>query len=295
MNKKAVYYILLATFLFAIMNVLIKYLANIPSYEIVFFRSLVSFIVTLGLLLHFKIFPFGTGNRFWLIVRGLAGSAALLLFFYTIQNMPLATAVTIQYLSPIFTILIASFLIKESINWKQWIFFLIAFAGVFIIKGFDSRVSFALLALGVLSAVFSATAYTAVRSVRDSEHALVIVFYLPLTTLPLIAPYSALHWVPPAGWDWLFLLLVGLLTQAAQYFMTRAYQLEKVGSVAPFTYSGILFAIFFGAVIFKEHYTVQIILGIFLVLAGVLLNYLYVNGFISKKRFKVFVRNFPGF
>ncbi|MBP7398990.1 MAG: DMT family transporter [Chitinophagales bacterium] len=291
----AVYYILLATLLFAIMNVLIKYLTHIPSYEIVFFRSVISFVITLGILMRLKIFPFGRGNRFWLIVRGLAGSAALLLFFYTLQHLPLATAVTIQYLSPIFTILFASILIKEPVHWKQWIFFLLAFAGVFVIKGFDPRVSLPLLGFGVLSAICAAFAYTAVRSVRDNEHALVIIFYLPLSTLPLITPYTIMHWTAPHGLDWLLLFAVGILTQSAQYLMTRAYQIEKVGNVSPFTYTGIIFAIIFGSLIFKETYSLQVILGIALVLTGVLLNFAFVNGYISTKKLKIFVRNFPGF
>lgn len=295
MNKKAVYNILLATVLFGVMNVFIKWLTGIPSYEIVFFRSVVSLVITLGFLIHLKINPFGKKNRFFLVLRGLAGSAALLLFFYTIQNLPLATAVTIQYLSPIFTIIFTAWIVKESINWRQWIYFLIAFSGVVVIKGFDARVSVLMLSLGVLAAIFSAIAYTAVRSVREKEHALVIVFYLPLSTIPIITPYTMTHWVKPIGIDWILLLGVGVLTQLAQYFMTRAYQLEKVGNVTPFTYTGIIVAIIFGLIFFNESYNVVVVLGILLVLSGVVLNYLYVNRITSAKRLKVFVRNWPGF
>lgn len=291
----AVYYILLATLLFAVMNVLVKYLAYIPSYEIVFFRSVFSFLVTLVLLRRLNIFPFGRGNRFWLILRGVAGSTALLLFFYTLQHMPLATAVTIQYLSPIFTILLTSMLIGEPVSWKQWLFFLLAFGGVFVIKGVDTGVSLALLGVGLLSALCAAFAYTAVRTVRDNEHALVIIFYLPLATLPLLTPYTVMHWVAPTQWDWLLLLAIGILTQSAQYLMTRAYQIEKAANVSPFTYTGIIFAILFGTVLFNESYTLQVLLGMLMVLAGVLLNFAYVNGYISAKKLKIFTRNFPGF
>lgn len=99
--------------------------------------------------------------------------------------MPLASAVTLQFLSPIFTIVLGIFLVKETVRPLQWLFFLIAFLGVVMIQGFDHRVGMLDVSLGIGSAIFSALAYNTIRRLKASEHPLVIVFYFPLVALPI--------------------------------------------------------------------------------------------------------------
>ena len=72
----------------------------------------------------------------------------------------------------------------------------------------------------------------------------------------------------PDGLQWLYLLLVGVLTQIAQYFMTRAYQTEEVNKVASVSYLGIFYALIFGWVFFSETFNLQTYLGMAVVLAG---------------------------
>ncbi len=100
---------LLATFFFALMNVFVKKLENIPAMEIVFFRCIVSLAACWFGLRKQRVDWLGT-NRLLLTLRGTFGTLALFTFFLTIQNVPLASAVTLQYLSPIFTTVIALFL-----------------------------------------------------------------------------------------------------------------------------------------------------------------------------------------
>ena len=153
---------LLATFAFAIMNVFVKQLDRIPAMEIVFFRCLVSGVIC-GIEVARRRLDWKGNNHSLLIARGTFGTLALFTFFVTLQHMHLATAVTIQYLSPIFTALIGVFVLHEHVPVRQWLFYGIAFAGVFVIKGFDSRVSTLYLFIGIASAVCSGMAYNLVR------------------------------------------------------------------------------------------------------------------------------------
>ena len=128
---------LLATFAFAVMNVFVKQLNRIPAIEIVFFRCLVSAAICFVGIARAHVDWKGNNNAL-LIARGSFGTLALFTFFVTLQHIPLATAVTIGYLSPIFTTLIGVFLLGEHVRPMQWLFYAIAFAGVFVIKGFDA-------------------------------------------------------------------------------------------------------------------------------------------------------------
>jgi len=263
-----------ASFFFAVMNVMVKYVSNIPAVEIVFFRSIVSLVLSYGFLKKQNVSVWGH-NKPILILRGLAGSIALCSFFITIQNIPLASAITIHYLSPIFTAIIGIYFVKERVHKWQWLFFAIAFCGILIIQGFDARVSIGYTILGVIAALLSGVAYNCIRKLKDSEHPLVIIFYFPLVTLPLSSIYLLFDWVAPVGWDWMWLLLIGLSTQFAQYFMTKSYQSEDLSKVASLNYIGIIYALGFGYIFFDESYDWLVYVGMGVVLTGVILNIWY--------------------
>jgi drug/metabolite transporter (DMT)-like permease len=265
---------LLAGIFFSVMNLGVKFLSHIPAIEIVFFRSLISLIITWQMLRKQKISMLGN-NKTVLFLRGIFGIAALSLFFYTLQEMPIASAVTFQQLSPIFTSILAIFLLKENVKLPQWLFFVIAFAGVALIKGFDSNINTLQFAAAIGSAFFSALAYNMVRKLKDTDHPLVVVFYFPLIALPFSGFFSYMYWVMPQGIEWLILLGIGVATQIAQVNLTKALQMEKVGTVSIVQYLTVVYAIFFGYTLFGEALLHTTIAGIVLVITGVVLNLLY--------------------
>ncbi len=274
MLSRGVQYMLLATFVFAIMNVAVKWVGHIPAVEVIFFRSIISLIMSGVALRSQKVYLFGN-NKKVLILRGIAGSLGLILFFTTIQRIPLASAVTLMFLSPIFTAVLGIWIVKEPVRWLQWVFFIISFAGIMMIQGFDTRVSPVMALVGIGAAFFSGVAYNMIRKLKNSEHPLVIVFYFPLVTLPFTIIYMFFDWVTPVGTDWIVLILVGVLTQVAQYFMTKAYQSEELSKVANIQFTGILYAIGFGWVLFDETFNFNTYLGMTMVLIGVILNIAY--------------------
>lgn len=268
---------LLASLLFTSMNVLVKLVAEIPAIEVIFFRSLVSLVLSYAILSRQGVSPLGH-RKGLLIGRGLAGAAALIMFFTTLQNIPLAGAVTLHFLSPIFTTLLGIFVVKEKVKPLQWVFFGLAFAGILIIEGFDARITPLYLGLGIGAAFFAGIAYNIIRKLNVSEHPLVIVFYFPLVTLPIVSIYLlAGNWVQPEGIEWVYLLAIGLLTQQAQYHMTRAYQSEELNKVASVNYVSIIYALSFGYIFFGETFELMTYLGMGLVLCGIILNLFYKN------------------
>ncbi|HEV3409921.1 MAG TPA: DMT family transporter [Chthoniobacterales bacterium] len=273
--SNAVANMLLATFAFAVMNVFVKQLSRIPAMEIVFFRCLVS-----GAICFAGIARAGAdwkgNNHALLVARGSFGTLALFCFFVTMQNIPLATAVTIAYLSPIFTTLIAVFLLGEHVRPVQWLFYALAFAGVLVIKGFDASVPMIFLLTGIASAVCSGVAYNLVRRLKEQEHPLVVVLHFQLVGVVAGLVITLFNWVAPAGaWEWFCLLMCGLLTQVGQTCLTKSLQAERVAHVAILGYTGLIYALAFGVFIFGERYAIQTIVGIALVAGGVVLSVLY--------------------
>lgn len=267
-------FMLMATITFTFMKVLVKTLNHIPVIEIILFRSIISLIISLYFLLKQKIPLFGN-NKPILIARGVTGSASLIMYFYLIQSIPLATAATLQYLAPIFTTVIGIFIVREKVNPIQWLFFALSFAGVLVIQGFEARVSVFHLILGISTAITMGFAYNFVRKLNTSEHPLVIILYFPLVLLPVAIVWSAFVWVTPSGWDWVMLLFIGIFTQMAQYFMTKSYQTSNLSHVSILNYLGIIYALIFGYFLFDETFNVMTYFGIGLVLIGVILNMIW--------------------
>lgn len=256
---------------FAVVHASVKFLPGLPAHELVFFRALISCSLSLAALRAAKLSPWGH-NRKMLLARGFAGTIALLLYFKTLQVMPLASAVTIQYLHPIFTVILAGLLLKEKPTWLQWIFFAASFGGVLLVEGFDTRVTPLHALIGVVAAMASAVAYNLIRALRTEDHALVVVFYLPFVNLLVTAPMTAMEWVMPQGWQWVVLLLIGVFTQVAQYFMTLAYQGDRASNISNLNYLGIVYALVIGMLVWGEDVELMALVGMAVIVGSAALS-----------------------
>ena len=208
------------------------------------------------------------------------------MFFFTLDNLPIAVATTVQYLSPIFTVLIATVLLSEKVRKIQWIFMLVAFVGIAMLgasKLFSHDVSVTNIdplwvLLGVLSALLSGIAYNAIVKCQNTDHPITVVMYFPLIATPIMLLYVVfIEFVLPVGIEWLLVLIIGVFTQIAQIFMTKAFHSENTATVTPFKYFGSIYAFFIGLFLFGEVISFYGIVAIILILVGVLGNAIFKN------------------
>lgn len=264
----------LSTLAFSVANILVKQVSHIPAMEVVFFRCTVASAFCFIGLYRAKADWKGS-NRTMLLLRGTFGTIALYCFFLTLQNIPLASAMTIQYLSPIFTTIIAIFLLSEKVKALQWVFYAMAFSGVLFIERFDTRISLFYLILGITSAFCSGVAYNLVRRLREREHPLTVVLHFQLIGAIAGLVSILFEWKTPIGWDWFFLFLVGVFSQLGQIYLTSALQKEKAASVAIINYTGLVYALSIGFIVFGESQSVETLMGMSLVVLGVILSVFY--------------------
>jgi drug/metabolite transporter (DMT)-like permease len=264
---------LIASISFAWMNACVKYINHIPVVEIILIRAIVTLIISYFTLKKKGVNPWGNHHKF-LIARGIFGALGLFCYFYTLQQMALANAIVIHYLSPLFTTIIAMLFLKESVRIIQWISFAISITGVLMVKGFSNVTTFD-FAIGVAGAFFTGLAYNAIRNMKGKEDADVIIFYQPLVALPFILlillffPYQI---VIPNTLDWVFLIGTGIFTQIGQYYITRAYQADSAARISSVSYIGIIWAVLIGKFLFDDSYPISVLTGMTIVLAGVFIN-----------------------
>lgn len=271
-------FMLASALAFSIMTAFVKMAGErIPSQEIVLFRAIISLGLSWAFLRHAGIPLLGT-NRRLLLLRGFLGFLGLSCVYYAVTHLPLAEATVIQYLHPMFTAVMAAIFLREHLSRSVFLAIGVSLVGLVII----ARPSFLfaqaqtldplalLAALG--GAFFSGAAYVLVRKLSSTEHALVIVFYFPLVTIPLALPGAIVHWVWPEGWEWLMLLGVGVFTQLGQVYLTHGLRHEPAGRATALSYSQILFAALWGIFFFGEVPDVWLWVGGLFIVLGTWIN-----------------------
>lgn len=264
--SQAARYLVLATLFFAALNTLVKFMPHMPVSELVFFRALISLSLCY-VALRLKGLSVVGKNLKILVLRGFFGTVSLFTLFYCLQHMPMAMAITLSQMSPLFSVLIAHFILNEKAHWSQAVLLLIAFSGVVLVKGWSGELSWFLTLMGVTTAFVSACAYTCVRGLKDTDDPLVVVFYFPLMTLPMMAWPTYNEWVQPTAMDWILIVFLGIFTQLAQYFMTLAYQMERASSVMIYNYMGVLWALLIGYFLFNESLNNWQMMGVLVIVA----------------------------
>ncbi|WP_179348981.1 DMT family transporter [Winogradskyella pacifica] len=256
---------------FTFMNAFVKSLDHFSVYQIVFFRSIGSLFFTLPFLLKNKISLLGN-KKGLLIMRSIFGLISMTLFFLSIKYIAMGTAVSIRYIGPIFAAFFALLFLKEKIKPIQWLFFLIAFIGVLVLKGFDTDIEIKGIVFALISAVFVGLVYITIRKIGGEDHPVVVVNYFMIISAVIGGVLAINDWVNPVGKEWLVLLSLGVFGYFAQLYMTKAMQAGETNQVAPLKYLEVIFTMIIGLFWFGEIYTIWTVLGILLIVLGLTLN-----------------------
>ena len=158
----------LSAFSFCLMTVFVK-LASVKlgTMQIVLVRGIFTFLFTFVLLKTNKVALWGRNYKI-LILRGITGSIALYFVYESIQRFSLSEATSIQYLYPIFTTILASFILSEKVYRKIFISVILGFLGVFVLLKFPfifkgESISIQSLIIALSGAFLTALAYVLVR------------------------------------------------------------------------------------------------------------------------------------
>jgi len=271
MNRRAALYMLISAGSFAMMNLLVKQLEGIGALQIVFGRCITSVFMCLVYLWGRRIPPLGQQRRL-LLARGVTGTLSMALFFYAIKLMPLGSAVSLRYLSPLFGVVLALAFLREYVRPVQWFFLFLACAGAMLLSGLERSITpFALLVI-LGSAFFSGVVFVLIRRLGTAEDPIVIVLYF-MVVGSLVGGLGAIPtWVQPNPRESLLQLIIGTGGFFGQMYYTKAVQIEVTSKVAPLKYIEAIFVLVLSYFIYEERYALPALAGIGLIIIGNLGN-----------------------
>lgn len=193
-------------------------------------------------------------------------------FFYSISVLPLAEALTLAFLAPVFVALLGGLLLKERMDARIWQALGFGIAGMLVMvwPRLQGQVSGA--GLGVAAALFSAVTYAfnliLLRRIALKEHPAVIVAFQNGGPALLLAVPAALAFVPLTGHDVLVYLAAGALGVAGHLMLTSAFARAEASRLAPLEYTALIWASGLGYVFFGEVPLITTYAGALLIVAG---------------------------
>lgn len=242
---------------------------QISVFQILFFRSIVGLLVLFPIILLSKKRGFLFPKRLNLhVVRNLFHFAGQYGWFLGIGLLPLATVFAIEFTVPFWTIIISYLFLKESITVKKIIAVLLGILGVIVIVQPSLEVAHygSLIVLG--AAICYAFSHVATKSLSNTEHPLTIIFMMCLIQAPLGLLLFIEGWTTPVGVEWLWLTIIGLTALSAHYCMTKAMQYAEVTFVVTMDMFRLPLISLIGVLLYSEHFSVALVLGMLLIVAG---------------------------
>jgi S-adenosylmethionine uptake transporter len=260
-----------ASFFFACMGVCVKLAADFFSAaEIVFYRSLISLLMMFALM-RLRGIPITTPHWRFQLWRGASGFVSLLLYFYAISMLPLATAVTLAYTSPLFLTLYLGWFGKARLHGGMLAALALGFVGVALLLRPTLHADQLLGGvIGLGSGMMAGLAYYNVKELGErGEVEERTVFYFTLLSTVLSGVWVALFEFQRIDvHGGLLLLGVGIFGTLAQLAMTRAYKRGKTLMAASLAYSTVIFASLFGMLIWHETLSLGAWLAIAVIVAS---------------------------
>lgn len=268
-NLRGILWLSLGAFLFSVVDVFVKSLGGrFHPIEISFFRYACGFVFLMPLFIRLGRDNLTT-RRFPLhmLRMGLAFIAQLGIFI-TVIHMPLADATAFMFSKPLFTTVVAVFVLSEVVSGRRWAATIVGFVGVLVLvrPGAGAIDPFALVA--VASAMTFAVANVLIRTLSTTEPTGRILFYYHIGGIVLFAGPAAYVWVTPIGIEWVQLIAIGGLTTIGIFCFMRAFTVGEANAVGPAENLRLIYATVFGFVLFSEVPSIWTAVGAAIIVAS---------------------------
>jgi drug/metabolite transporter (DMT)-like permease len=266
---------LVAGVFFAGMGVFVKLGSqHFSSSELVFYRSLFAVVVVLAAVRARRLSP---TTRHWKVhvARSLAGFAGMMLLFYVIGVLPLATATTLNYTSPLFLVVLTALVFRQRLKAGLVVAVVLGFIGVALLLRPTINADQAVAGLlGLASGLCAGVAYLTTRQLGQlGEPAWRVVFYFALVSTlgsGIFALAGGFHTFGPD--QALILLGLGFSATMGQLAMTHAYAVGEPLTVGSLGYSTVVFTTLAGIAVWNEQVPIGNWLAIGLIIASGVLS-----------------------
>jgi drug/metabolite transporter (DMT)-like permease len=265
-------YMAAAVFCLTVLDAGVKWLTDDYSpFQIAFLRYVVGLLFAIGIATQAGgLRTLKTMRPGGHALRSIFNIGTMLTFYYALAHLPLADTVAITYAGPLFTTLLSVLMLKEKVGPRRWGAVLIGFVGVLVIvQPSGTGLNWA-AGLAILSAFLYALTLITSRQLSGTETSHTILFYYSVGVLIVTGATMPWLWITPTWTDlWVF-LLVGVSGSIGQFCLNQAFRYSQASMLAPIDYTGLIWGILFGWMLWGQLPTITVIVGALIVVASTL-------------------------
>jgi len=268
-NLKGIVFLMLASFVFSIMALLIKLLGqHLHITQILLVRQIGMTIMVAPAILRNFPGSLRSERPGLQLIRVCCALVAMLCGFTAVIYLPLADATAIFFAKSFFVTILAVLILGETVGVYRWSAVLVGFLGVMIMlqPGTDNYSVYGLLSLAGAAGAAAVMISLRLLSRIDSPDTIMIYAVLGVGVV-MILP-GIYFWQEPAALEWLLLIAVGVVSYFAQKCNIFAYKHGEASLLASLDYVRLLWATLFGFLIFEQFPGGSIWLGATIVIAA---------------------------
>ena len=236
---------------FALMGVFVKLGGQYYHFvELVFWRGVFG-VLLMGAMAYSRKESLKTPHIKKHLIRSIAGVVSMFAYFYAMTQLPIATATTLNYTSPVFMVIVSFLFFKTRISRLSVAGIIIGFVGVLLLlqPSFGNNTGTAVI-VGLGSGLISSIAYIQIQQMthlKEPEWRIVFYFSWVMCVIPVVFLTLTQIWQPPNLSTSAYLVGMGLCATLAQLTMTKAYSVSNLFVASAFSYTTIIFSTIFGA------------------------------------------------
>ncbi len=270
-NTRGALWITMGTVAFAFNDVLVKHLGQtIHPFELALFRYATGFVLLAPAFVSMGWSGLKTAHLGLHAIRLVIACTAQLGVLYSVIYLMLADATAISFSRPLFTTMVAVFLLGEVVGWRRWAATAIGFIGVVVMVR-PGHAAFDPIALvAVFAACIFAIANVLIRVLSKTEPPNRILFYYHIGGALIFAGPAAFVWITPVGVEWVLLFMIGVLTTIGMIGFVRGFSAGEASVVGPMEYTRLIYAGVLGYTLFAEIPDIWTGVGALIIVASVL-------------------------
>jgi S-adenosylmethionine uptake transporter len=275
-SNKNLYFIGIGWFLLSIVcsvlnDSISKYTGNdLHSFQVAFFRFLFSTLTLIPFIIHQGINTLKSPRPFVHFMRGVILFFGITAWTYGLNVAPLAAATLISFTIPLFTLILASFFLKENIIWQRWVATILGFIGIALALGITENQFSTSSLIFIVSAIGFASLDIINKKFVIEETMLSMLFYSAIVTTILAFVPALMYWKTPTLNQLVLFLILGASANLILFFILKAFSLIDATAIAPYRYTELLLSSFIGFFIFDESVTKGIFYGALIIIPATL-------------------------
>ncbi len=255
---------------YAILHGSVRYISSeIHPFEITFFRNLFGFIVLLPWFVIHGWRPLRTRRIGLHLLRATSNVVAMLMFFMALSMTPLAQVQALGFTAPLFTTVLAIFILGERVRLRRWTALIAGFIGALIIvrPGLQPIDTGSVLTI-VSAAIWGFTLIT-IKMLSRTDSAVTITAYMVILMSPLSLLPALFYWTWPDPATWFWLVVCGVSGTVAQLLMAQSFRVAEATVVLPFDFTKIVWGALIGYLAFGEVVDMWTWIGAAVIFSGI--------------------------